>query len=433
VCKGVFSPALLYTTEKAVCEDFFTAGQEKGAMDSVKFYFLFGVSQRVCAETRAPTDVRMDIRTDLHAAFLFDLQLFAAEDEGRTEEPTEYKKRKAREEGKVAKTQELPSALIMLFGFFVIFLFAKSMFKNMMHMMEFYLNSVNDVVSSGENLVFLFKPILPLLLRLLGPVMGVAFIGALIGNVVQVGFKFSIKPIQPDFTRINPNPVRFFQNILFSKQAAVNLGKVIFKITAIGAVSFLLIRKDVGVIIKTLDMGLAQNLYLLVSIAFKLIMVVSGILLVLSVPDYLFQRMQHIESLKMTRQELKEERRMLEGDPLLRARMREKQRAYAKRRMMQEVPTADVVITNPVHYAVALKYDSLKMSAPVCVAKGQDLIAQRIKQIAREHDIVVHENKPLARELYKRVEIGDEIPDDMFTLVAEVLAFVYKLKKREAV
>ncbi len=392
-------------------------------MDSVELYSLFGMQQ----------ELHNDVRMGIYTPFRFDLQLFAAEDEGRTEEPTEYKKRKAREEGKVAKTQELPSALILLFGFFVIFLFARSMLRNTMHMMEFYLNSVQQVADSGENLIFLFKPILPLLLRLLGPVLGVAFLGALIGNVVQVGFKFSAKPIQPDLTRINPNPVRFFQNILFSKQTAVNLGKAIFKIAAIGSVSFLFVRRDVGIIMKTLDMGLAQGLYLLVSIAFKLVMVVSGILLVLSVPDYLFQRMQHIESLKMTRQELKEERRMLEGDPLLRARMRERQRAYAKRRMMQEVPTADVVITNPVHYAVALKYESLKMSAPVCVAKGQDLIAERIKQIAREHDVVIHENKPLARELYRRVDIGDEIPDDMFTLVAEVLAFVYKLKKREAV
>jgi len=403
----------------------------KISMNSVKLHPL------LCMRKDLRNDVFMGVYTPFYSGlepqFRFDIQLFAAEDEGRTEEPTEYKKRKAREEGKVARTQELPSALILLFGFFVIFLFARSMLKNSLHMMEFYLNSVNDVVNTGENLVFLFKPILPLLLRLLGPVLGVAFLGALIGNVVQVGFKFSIKPIQPDISRINPNPVRFIRNILFSKQAAVNMGKAIFKIAAIGAVSFLLVRKDVGIITKTFDMGLAQSFNLLVSIAFKLVMVVSGILIVLSVPDYLFQRMQHIESLKMTRQELKEERRMLEGDPLLRARMREKQRAYAKRRMMQEVPTADVVITNPVHYAVALKYESLKMSAPVCIAKGQDLIAQRIKQIAREHDVVIHENKPLARELYRRVEIGDEIPDDMFTLVAEVLAFVYKLKKQEAV
>ena len=365
--------------------------------------------------------------------FSFDLQLFAAEDEGRTEEPTEYKKRKAREEGKVAKTQELPSALILLFGFFMIFLFSKVIYKNLLGMMQLYLGSVQQVVSSGENMVFLMRPILPIIAKIVGPIMGVVFIAAIIGNVAQVGFQFSIKPIQPDISKINPNPIRFFQRVLFSKLTAVNLGKTIFKIATIGMVAFLLIRRETATIMQTIDMGLPQGMYIILSTSFKLVMIVSGILLVLSIPDYIFQRRQHIESLKMTKQELKEERKLLEGDPLLRARMRERQRAYARKRMMHEVPTADVVITNPIHYAVALKYEALKMSAPSCVAKGQELIAQRIRNIAEEHDVPVVENRPLARELYRRVEIGDEVPDELFTAVAEVLAFVYKLRQKAAV
>ena len=365
--------------------------------------------------------------------FRFDLQLFAAEDEGRTEEPTEYKKRKAREEGKVAKTQELPSALILLFGFFLIFLFSKGIYRNLLGMMELYLGSVQQVVGSGENVVFLLRPILPIMARTIGPILGVVFIAAFIGNVVQVGFKFTIKPIQPDVSKINPNPIRFFQRVLFSKQTAVNLGKAIFKIATIGVVAFFLVKRDLSTIMQTIDMGLTQGVYTILSIAFKLVMIVSGILLILSIPDYIFQRRQHIESLKMTRQELKEERKLLEGDPLLRARMRERQRAYARKRMMHEVPTADVVITNPIHYAVALKYEALKMSAPTCVAKGQELIAQRIKEIAEEHEVPIVENKPLARELHRRVEIGDEVPEELFTAVAEVLAFVYKLKQKAAV
>jgi len=365
--------------------------------------------------------------------FRFDLQLFAAEDEGRTEEPTEYKKRKAREEGKVAKTQELPSALILLFGFFMIFMLSKVIYKNLMGMMQLYLGSVGQVVSAGENVVFLLRPILPIIVKVVGPIVGVVFIAAIIGNVAQVGFQFSIKPIQPDVSKINPNPILFFQRVLFSKQTAVNLGKAIFKIATIGAVAFLLIRKDMATILQTIDMGLSQGVYIILSMAFKLVMIVSGILLILSIPDYIFQRRQHIESLKMTKQELKEERKLLEGDPLLRARMRERQRAYARKRMMHEVPTADVVITNPIHYAVALKYEALRMSAPSCVAKGQELLARRIKDIAEEHDVPVVENKPLARELYRRVEIGDEVPDELFTAVAEVLAFVYKLREKAAV
>lgn len=370
---------------------------------------------------------------ELPEPFLFDLQLFAAEDEGRTEEPTEYKKRKAREEGKVIKTQELSSALVLLFGFFLIFIFSKSIFRNLIGMMEYYLTLIPDVVNSGKNVTFLLKPVLPLLLKIAAPILGVAFFAAAIGNVVQVGFKFSTKPIQPDISKINPNPIRFFTKILFSRQAAMNLGKSIFKVAAISVVAFLLIRKDVYEIVSTIDMGVLQAMHLCLSIAFKLIMVISGILLVLSIPDYFFQRHEHIESLKMTRQELKEERKLLEGDPLLRARMREKQRDYARRRMMQEVPNADVVITNPTHYAVALRYEALKMGSPLCIAKGRDLIAEKIKKIAEENGVTVIENKPLAREIYRRVDIGDEIPEDLFTAVAEVLAFVYKLKRKEAV
>ena len=365
--------------------------------------------------------------------FQFDLQLFAAEDEGRTEEPTEYKKRKAREEGKVVKTQELPSALVLLFGFFLIFIFSKSMFKNIAGMTEHYLTLVPVVMESGENVLFLLKPMLPVLIKIAAPILGVAFLAAFIGNVVQVGLQFSTKPIQPDLSKVNPNPVRFFTKILFTRQAAMNLVKSVFKIAAISAVAFLLIRKDVYEIMQTVDMGIMQAMYLCFMAAFKLVMVIGGILLILSVPDYLFQRHEHIESLKMTRQELKEERKLLEGDPLLRARMREKQRDYARRRMMQEVPKADVVITNPIHYAVALRYEALSMSAPICIAKGQDLVAERIKKIADDSDVTIIENKPLARELYRRVDIGDEVPEDLFTAVAEVLAFVYKLKRKEAV
>jgi flagellar biosynthetic protein FlhB len=373
------------------------------------------------------------IEAELFVPIRFDLQLFAAEDEGRTEEPTEYKKRKAREEGKVAKTQELPSALVLLFCFFLIFLFSKQLYKLLAGMMEYYIGLVPDVVNSGENVIFLLKPILPTLAKIIGPILGVAFIAAFAGNIVQVGFKFSTKPIQPDLSKINPNPVRFFTKILFSPQSAVNLGKAVFKIAAISVVSFFLVRKDVYTIMSTIDMGIAQSFLLFLTLTFKLVIIASGILLLISIPDYFFQRHQHIESLKMTRQELKEERKLLEGDPHLRAHLRERQREYAKRRMIQEVPKADVVITNPVHYAVALKYEVLKMSSPYCVAKGQDHIAGRIKKAAEDNEVPVVENKPLARELYKRVDIGDEIPEDLFTAVAEVLAFVYKLKDKKAV
>ncbi|MFW6138053.1 MAG: flagellar biosynthesis protein FlhB [Spirochaetota bacterium] len=367
---------------------------------------------------------------DVEPRFRFDIQLLAAEDEGRTEEPSEYKKRKAREEGKVAKTQELPGAMVLLFGFFILFLFSRSIFQSTLAMVQRYLNLVPEI-SGGEDVKVLFAPIIPVMIRIVGPLFGVVFVTAFLGNLVQVGFKFTAKTIKPDPSKINPNPIRFFTKVLFTKQSAVNLAKSVFKIAAISAVAFFLVKNDIHTIMKTVQMGTLQGFGLGMFLAFKLIMIISGILLLLSIPDYLFQRREHLESLKMTRQEAKEERKMLEGDPLLRSRVREKQREFSKRRMMQEVPNADVVITNPVHYAVALKYEMLKMEAPRCLAKGQDHIAGRIKEIARENEVPVVENKPLARELYRRVDVGEEIPDDLFTAVAEVLAFVYRLKKEE--
>jgi len=403
----------------------------KGQVVSSDFNEHFTINENILHSCFIPASGSIKQYPDSNP-FRFDLQLFAAEDEGRTEEPTEYKKRKAREEGKVAKTQELPSALVLLLGFLLIFLFSRHIFNTSLKMMEFYLGLVPQVTDSSENIVFLFKPVLPVLTKIVAPVFGVVFVAAFLGNIVQVGFLFSVKLIQPDLSRINPNPVRFFSRVLFSRQALMNLGKSVFKVAAIGFISFLLVRKDLYLIIKTVDMGLMQALSLGFGIAFKIVMAVGGVMLVLSIPDYLFQRHEHIESLKMTRQELKEERKLLEGDPLLRARMRERHREFSRRRMMQEVPKADVVITNPTHFAVALKYEVLKMEAPQCVAKGQDLIAQRIRKIAEENDVPVVENKPLARELYKRVDIGDEVPEDLFTAVAEVIAFVYRLRKKEA-
>ena len=251
--------------------------------------------------------------------FPFDLQLFAAEDEGRTEEPTEYKKRKAREEGKVAKTPELPAALVLLFGFFLVFIIFDFLAKNSIKMMEYYLRLVPDVVNGGTNVMFLFKPMVPILLKLLGPVLAVTLIAAFLGNVVQVGFLFSTKPIEPNFSKINPNPIRFFTRNVFSRQGLVNLGKSIFKIAAIGAVSFLLVRKDLAALMRTLDMSVVQAFSVGLIMTFKLVMVVTGIFLFLSIPDYFFQRSEHLESLKMTRQEVKEEQKLLVGDPLLRA------------------------------------------------------------------------------------------------------------------
>ncbi|MBN2552942.1 MAG: flagellar biosynthesis protein FlhB [Spirochaetales bacterium] len=356
------------------------------------------------------------------------LQWFAAEDEGRTEEPTEHKLRKAREEGKVAKSVELSSSLVLLFGIATLALVSSFFLKNVLSMLRFFLQHSTelDITSDGG----LMPAFYSYFFRLTLPVLLVAFVAAFLGNVVQVGFLFSAKPITPDLDRIVPHFGRFFKRALFSGEAAFNLGKTLLKVAIIFVIAFLNIRSQLPKLVNSVDMHHITAFRLVVMIAFRIIVEAALAMLVLSVPDYMFQRRQHRESLKMSRQELKEERRMYEGDPLIKSRLRERMRDLLTRNMMRAVPKADVVITNPTHYSVAVEYDRLVMEAPTVTAKGVDAIALKIREIARENDIPLVENKPLARTLYQEVEIGDAIPEKYYEVMAIILAEVYRMSGR---
>jgi flagellar biosynthetic protein FlhB len=357
------------------------------------------------------------------------LQWFAAEDEGRTEEPTEHKLRKAREEGKVAKSVELSSSLVILFGIATLGLISSYFLKNVLSMLRFFLQHSTELdITTDAGLMpafynYFFKLTLPVLV--------VAFLAAFLGNVVQVGFLFSAKPITPDLDRIVPRFGRFFKRALFSGEAAFNLAKTLLKVAVIFTIAFLNIRSQLPKLVNLVDMHHMTSFRLVATIAFRIIVESTLAMLVLSVPDYMFQRRQHRESLKMSRQELKEERRMYEGDPLIKSRLRERMRDLLTRNMMRAVPKADVVITNPTHYSVAIEYDRLVMEAPMVTAKGVDAIALKIREIAREHDVPLVENKPLARTLYQEVEIGDAIPEKYYEVMAIILAEVYKMARGE--
>jgi flagellar biosynthetic protein FlhB len=359
------------------------------------------------------------------------LQWFAAEDEGRTEEPTEHKLRKAREEGKVAKSVELSSSLVILFGIATLGLISSYFLKNVLSMLRFFLQHSTelDITSHGGLMPafynYYFKLTLPVLL--------VAFLAAFLGNVVQVGFLFSAKPITPDLDRIVPRFGRFFRRALFSGEAAFNLAKTLLKVAVIFVIAFLNIRSQLPKLVNLVDMHHMTSFRLVATIAFRIIVESTLAMLVLSIPDYMFQRRQHRESLKMSRQELKEERRMYEGDPLIKSRLRERMRDLLTRNMMRAVPKADVVITNPTHYSVAIEYDRLVMEAPMVTAKGVDAIALKIREIARENEVPLVENKPLARTLYQEVEIGDTIPEKYYEVMAIILAEVYKMANREVI
>ncbi|MBL8965847.1 MAG: flagellar biosynthesis protein FlhB [Spirochaetaceae bacterium] len=353
-----------------------------------------------------------------------DLQWFAAEDEGRTEEPSEYKLRKAREEGRVAKSQELVGALGLLFPSVTLVLLAPSMGKTIREMLLFYFTKVSnpDVVGGGGPLAAAFFSYFA---RLTLPLAAVAVVAAVASNLVQTGFLFTLKPITPDFSKIVPRFGQYFKRTLFSAEGLFNFAKTILKVIIIGVVAFLTVRNEIDRLMALYLAPFWASVELIASLAIRLVIEVAVILLALSIPDYLFQRRQYMESLKMTKEETKEERKMQEGDPLVKSRMRERMRELLTRNMAANVPKADVVIANPTHYAIALEWERERMAAPTVTAKGADEVALRIRRIAEEAGVPVVENRPLARALYAEVEIGDSIPEKYYQAIAAVLASVY--------
>ncbi|MDR2006961.1 MAG: EscU/YscU/HrcU family type III secretion system export apparatus switch protein, partial [Acidaminococcales bacterium] len=265
------------------------------------------------------------------------------------------------------------------------------------------------------------KMVIPLMLV-------IAFVGLFV-NYFQVGFMFNPGLLLPDFSRINP--LSGFSRIFFSKAALVNLSKSLLKIVIIGYFIYTFVEKQIYILPGLIGSDVESGSLFFGGLVVDLGLRVGAVMLVIAAFDYYYQWYTHRENLKMTKQEIKEEYKQTEGNPLIKSKIRSKQRELAMRRMMQEVPKADVVITNPTHFAVALKYSS-DMPAPLVIAKGQDYIALKIKEKADENKVVIVENRTLARALYHTADIGEYIPFELYQAVAEVLAYVYKLKRRLA-
>ncbi|WP_230391528.1 MULTISPECIES: flagellar biosynthesis protein FlhB [unclassified Oceanispirochaeta] len=357
--------------------------------------------------------------------FAMHLQWFAAEDEGRTEEPTEQKIRKSREDGKVAKSADLVAALILLFSLLLIAIMSPYMVKTLKSMLQFFLvqSTEADITSDG----MIPKAFISYYLKLTLPVMGIAFFAALLGNLFQVGFLFTTKPIQPDFSKISPNVIKWAQRVMFSSEGLFNMAKSLFKIAVIVTLAYFNISRKVPEITNLVYGTVGDAASVVGGLAFRLMIETALLLLVFSLPDYFFQRKQHLESLKMTKHEIKEEMKQSDGDPLIKSRLRQKMRELLTNQMMQSVPDADMVVTNPTHFAVALEYKQDSMTAPRVCAKGMDEVAQRIKALARDNDVPIVENKPLARALHANVEIGDEIPEEYYSVVSGLLVKIYEM------
>ncbi len=346
--------------------------------------------------------------------------------EQRTEQPTQRKRDKARERGHVAKSHELTSALLLLGAIVTLRLILPWMIKTICGLWVFYFGSI-PVVETPEAVSLLINSTLVKALTLLAPFFIVVVGIAIAGNYLQIGFLVTTDPLAPSLDKINP--VNGFKR-LFSLSSlvltAINIGKAIL----IGLVFYYSIKAGLRNYYALGDCDVSTSFGFLINEVFKACLKAGLILLVIGIADYGYQQFQYTRSLMMTKEEIKEEYKELEGSPLIKSRVRAAQRALARRRMMSAVPTADVVVTNPVHIAVALKYDSQTMQAPVVVAKGKNLLAEKIKEIARKHGVPIFENKALAHSLYELVEVGNEIPESLYRAVAEVLSYVYRLKNK---
>lgn len=356
--------------------------------------------------------------------FNFNLQLFAEE---KTERATPRRRQEARKRGQVIRSSEINSAVILLLSFLAVYLGLPYFWAEWKQFTVKVLSEYIGTSFSQEMILILLRECMLTAGKMLLPVAGVAFAAGLLASFLQVGVVFSAEGLRINLERINP--LEGFKRI-FSKRALVELLKSLLKLLAVSYVTYIALRNRLGVFPQLMELELPAAVQLVNEVVFSLAWQAGLLLLALAAMDYLYQWWEYERALMMSKQELKEEYKQTEGDPQVRSRMRERQRRMAMQRMMSQVPRADVVITNPVHFAVALEYKPEEMSAPRVIAKGQDLIALRIKEIAEKNGIVIVEDPPLAQTLYRTVEIGREIPPQLYKAVAEVLAFVYRLKKR---
>lgn len=356
------------------------------------------------------------------------LQFFADGDGGeKTEEATPKKLDDARKEGQVAKSQELVTAfsLIALFGTLKVFTgyLAEGFVDNFSQIygeIEVYAHE-----SFGRNYAAAFlNSAMGRILIIALPMMAAAVLVALAANALQVGWHPTAKPLEPKFSKINP--INGFKR-MFSLDKLVELLKAVLKIAVVGIIAYTTFRDQIGIVSVVYGLELWEAIMLIGNIVINFGLKVSIVFLIIGVADFLYQKLKFAKDMRMTKQEIKDEFKQTEGDPKIKGQIRQKMREASQRRMMQKLPEADVVITNPTHLACAIKYDKEIAEAPVLIAKGADYLAQRIKEIARENYIPIVENKPLARMLYHNVELDEQIPEELYQMTAEVLAYVYSI------
>lgn len=363
----------------------------------------------------------------------YNLQFFAADGPGgeKTEEPTQKKKDDTRKDGKVPKSKELSSGVELIALFLILKFWVGHMGENFMKFFgEIYEKIPAYTTYWGGHIVkedyrILLNGVLVELLIQLLPFFIVGLIIAVGVNMLQFKFKISTKPLKPKFSKLNP--VSGMKR-LFSKDKIIELLKSVAKVVLIVWIVYATIKDDWVYLMKFYEMPLNQAIELIGNVVINMGIKISLVFMIVAFADLFYQRKKFKDDIKMTKQEVKDEYKNSEGDPQIKGKIRGKMREASQRRMMQDVPKADVVITNPTHFAVAIRYDASEGSAPRVLAKGADYVAQKIKEIARENNVEIVENKPLARMLYANVDVGQEVPPELYQAVAEVLAMVYKMQ-----
>ncbi len=346
-------------------------------------------------------------------------------DPRRTEPATRKQRDRVRNEGQVARSEELTNSAIFVAIIINFYFFSNYVFR---HLFDIFRWGFSDNLLKNMNQANIYSLLLLVMKEILitlAPWLIIIFSIGLLVNIAQVGWHVTYNPIQPKLSKLFRGLPRFF-----SKESLITLLKSIIKMIIIGWPIYNVLKDEIENILPLMDQPLFDSFSYTANLTYRIFFKVIIIFLPLGILDYLYQKHEFEESIKMTKEEVKDERRQAEGDPEVKSKIKTKQMELAMRRMFKQIPKADVVITNPTHLAIALHYDKTTMDAPKVVAKGAGFVAERIKKIAEEHGVPIIENKPLTRALFKLVEIGDSIPENFYKAVAEVLAYVYKLKNK---
>ena len=353
---------------------------------------------------------------------VLDLQFFSGE---KTEKATPQKRQESKRKGQVARSQEVPSALIMLGGILLLKYFGGWMLDQILAIYQINFSQYIGWEWSPKNVRTLFEQMTVNAMKIMAPIMAVGMVFGFLGNYIQVGSMFTTEPLQMKLERMDP--IQGAKKI-FSMRSLVELLKSLLKIAIISFAAFSVLWAEKGELFLLSQKSIGYSLSFIGALVIQMALVAATILLILAIMDYMYQKYEFEKGIRMSKQDIKDEYKKADGDPLIKQKIKERQRQMSMNRMIQDLPNADVLITNPTHYAIAIKYDAETMEAPMVIAMGKDHLALKIKEKAKELEIVTMENKPLARALYNQVEVGDYVPEDLFLAVAEVLAYIYRLK-----